>query len=67
MKKLFPVIIILIIFLLGCTKESPTTNKPEPGVVDYITGAEQIKAYERTKSKIEDINKTLKEQRQGIE
>jgi hypothetical protein len=59
--KLFPAIIILTIFLLGCAKDSSTTDKPEPGIVDYITGAEQIETYKRTKSKVEDINKTLKE------
>jgi len=62
-KKLFPVIIILTICLCGCSEESSISEKEttEPGVVDYITGAEQIKTYKRVKSKIEDINKTSKE------
>ena len=64
MKKLFSVIMISAILLSGCGKGDSTTNKSEPGVVDYITGAESIKTYQRTKSRIEDINRTLKDRQQ---
>lgn len=61
MRKAFFVIIILTIFLAGCAKETSTTDKPKPGTVDYITGAEQIRTYKKVKSKIEDINKISRE------
>jgi len=62
MKKIFPIIIILTIFLVGCAEETSTIDKSEPGVADYLTGAESIKTYEKAKSKIEDINKARKQQ-----
>jgi len=57
-KRLFVVIVggYLALFLCGCSGKTD-----EPGVVEYMAGAEHIKAYERTKSKIQDIDKSLKE------
>ncbi|MBU4377125.1 MAG: hypothetical protein KKD29_06610 [Candidatus Omnitrophica bacterium] len=65
MRKCFAAIIILCALLSGCGGEK--ASKPaEPGVVDYLTGHEQIKTYQRTKTKIEDINKTLQERNEGF-
>ncbi len=61
MKKLFSAGIILAVFLCGCVEETPISHEKEPGVVEYITGAEQLKTYKETESKIEDINKKLEE------
>jgi PBP1b-binding outer membrane lipoprotein LpoB len=66
MNKLYPVIIVLAVFLSGCTKESPATDKAEPGVADYITGAEQLKTFKKAKSKIEEVNETVKEREEEI-
>lgn len=69
MKRPFSAIVILAIFLCGCAKESPTSDKEktaEPGIIDYITGAERLRTYKRTESKVKDIDKTLKERFQGF-
>ncbi|MFH0839805.1 MAG: lipoprotein [Candidatus Omnitrophota bacterium] len=65
MKKYF-IIIILIFLLSGCGAGEKASKSAEPGVVDYLTGHEQIKTYQRTKIKIEDINKTPKERNEGF-
>ena len=66
MRKLYYIIMIPAIFLAGCANETSTTDEREPGIVDYITGAEQIKTYKKTKSKIEEINKTTEERNAGF-
>ena len=51
--------------LSGCAKEAagPVEEETsEPGVIDYLTGAEHIKQYKKMKSKLEDINKSRQEQ-----
>jgi len=63
MKYSLPVFLILCFILLGCEKK----ESPEPGVLDYLTGAEHLKTYKKTKSKIEDINKSLEDRNQEIE
>ena len=59
MKKLFSASIILAVFLCGCAEETPVSHEKEPGVVEYMTGAEQLKTYKETESRIGDINKQL--------
>ena len=49
--------------LSGCSEEKPS----EPGVVDYMTGAEQLRTYQRTKVKVQDIDNKLEERYQDIE
>ncbi|MDD5680475.1 MAG: hypothetical protein PHI59_04460 [Candidatus Omnitrophica bacterium] len=66
MKKLLPIIIILSTFLYGCGDGEKVSKPPEPGIVDVLTGREQISAYQRTKEKIQDINKTSKERNEGL-
>ena len=53
------------VFLCGCTEGGPATRQKttepktrEPGIIDYMTGSQQIKVYQKTKSKLEDIQKT---------
>jgi len=65
MRKYFAIMTVLSFFLCGCGGEK--ASKPaEPDVVDYITGHEQIKTYQKTKEKIRDIDKTLKERNAGF-
>ena len=59
MKEIFSAGIILAILLCGCAEEAPVSDKEEPGVVEYMTGAEQLKTYKQTETKIEDINRKL--------
>lgn len=59
MKRLCPAIIILICFLCGCDKISEI-KFPGSEIIDYGTGAEQIRTYKRTRSQVDDINKKLK-------
>jgi len=66
-RNYFVGIVILSTLLCGCGRSEEKASKPnEPGVVDYITGREQIKTYQKTKSKIEDINNTLQERNAGV-
>lgn len=83
MKKIFAASIILAMFLCGCgegglfprktesEEESKTERKREsetkPGMIDYITGAEQIKTYKKMKSKIEEIERTSEERYQEFQ
>lgn len=46
--------------LAGCGASDPGKEK-EPGIVEYMTGAQDLKMYQETKNKIEGINKTLQE------
>ena len=64
MRK-YLIIMMLGFFLAGCGGEKASKPK-EPGVVDYITGSESIKTYQKTKEKIRDINKTLEERNAGL-
>ena len=66
MKRLFTAIVAITLFLSGCGKDSSTTDEREPGIVDYITGSEQLKTYKRTRSKIESINKDLRQRNSGF-
>lgn len=60
MIKYLTIAAMLGVFLCGCG------DKPdEPGIVDYISGHEQIKTYQKTKEKIEDINKATRERNAG--
>ena len=54
----FLVMSSLIMLSSGCSKEKPS----EPGVVDYMTGAEQLKTYQKAKVKIEDIDKSVEKE-----
>jgi len=60
----------LALFLCGCNNNKSDSHKKkttEPGVADYMVGDEQLKTYQKTKSKMEDINKTLKNKYKEIE
>lgn len=51
------------IFLSGCSEK----EDQGPGIVEHMTGSEHIKNYKNTKSKLEDINKSLEERYQDID
>ena len=54
---------LLLMFAAGCTGR----KSEEPGVVEYMTGAVQLKTYQKTRSKIDDINKILEGKYQEID
>ena len=64
MKRIF-LFMIIATSLFGCAEESATPEKKEPGVIRYLTGAEQLNTYRRTKSRIIEIDKSLKERNTG--
>ena len=58
------IILVGCLCIYGCGNQTPTSvekEEAEPGVIDYLTGAEHIKQYKKIKSKIEDINKSREE------
>ncbi|MDP8299311.1 MAG: hypothetical protein P9L88_05365 [Candidatus Tantalella remota] len=60
MNRYLVTILVVCSFLLlacGCGEQ----GADEPGVVEYVTGKEQIKTYEKAGVKIDEINRTLKE------
>jgi len=60
----------VLLSLYGCSNNKPDTHKKktrEPGVADYMVGGQQLKTYQKTKSKINDINKTLDNRYKEIE
>ena len=65
MKKNIVLCILSLLLMSGCSEEKTEDKATE--VVEYMTGAQHIKAYERTKSKLDDINKTLEERNEGID
>ena len=67
MYKFFLVIFIVTFLLSGCTGENPGSHEREDGIVDYVTGVDKIKVYKKTKSKIENINKSLEKRYEGLE
>lgn len=65
MKKIIVLNMVVLLSISGCGEEK--SEKPaNPGVVEYMTGAQHIKAYDRTKSKLDDINKTLEERNEAV-
>ena len=52
----FNIIIVSLLLTAGCSGE----KSDEPGIVDYATGAEKIRTYKKTKTKIDDVSKVLK-------
>ena len=56
-------VVFLAISISGCSQK----ESAEPGVVDYLSGAEQLKTYKQTRTKIEDLGKAVKERDQGIQ
>lgn len=65
MRKYFTIAVILGVLLCGCGGGDKASTPDEPGIVDYISGHEQIKTYHKTKKKIEDINKATRERNAG--
>ena len=60
----------LVVFLCGCgAKQSKPGNEKaeEPGIVETMTGVTEAKTYQKTRSKIEDIDKTMKERYQEVQ
>ena len=47
--------------------ERKEKSEKKPGMIDYITGAEQIKTYKKMKSKIKEIEKTSEERFQEFQ
>ena len=41
---------------------SENQRKDEPGIVDYMLGAPQIEQYQKAKAKLQEVNKSTKEQ-----
>lgn len=73
LKRFFVIVFAIgysALFLCGCSNSKSGTHKKkttEPGVTDYMVGAEQLKTYQKAKSKMEEINKTLEKRYQEIE
>ena len=64
--KIF-IVLIGCIFIYGCANQTPTSDKEEtsePGVIDYMTGRQQIRTYKKIKSKLEEIDKSRQEQQE---
>jgi len=60
-KRFYILILIagyLVASLYGCTEK----KSAKPRVLDYLTGAEQVKTYQKIKSKIKGIDQSRKEQ-----
>ncbi|MDD4956827.1 MAG: hypothetical protein PHH49_02735 [Candidatus Omnitrophica bacterium] len=59
---------VWIILICGmCASGCAEKDDSEPGTVEYLSGSEQVKVYHRTKARIEDINRTLKERYDEVE
>ena len=62
-KKYRVLILLFSVLLSGCGKKDTggekVNEKSEPSVVDYMTGAEDIRQYKRAREKIEEINKEV--------
>jgi len=60
----FVVLCFLMFALCGCGSDNHWKGKDrkpqEPGVVDYMVWAEQIRQYKRTKVKLEGIGERVK-------
>jgi len=54
-------------FLLMSASGCGENKSGEPGVVDYMTGAEQVRTYRKAKSQLEGVNKTLEKRYQEID
>ncbi len=67
MTRLFIAAIVLCLFVGGCSGEAPSGKRKEPGVVDYLSGNQSIKAYKDTRTRINDINDSLQKRYEGIE
>ena len=52
----------IMINLSGCMGE----NSGESGIINHLTGAQQVKTYSKAKTQIQDINKTLEKRYQEI-
>jgi len=49
--------------LLGCAQKESS----EPGVVEYMVGAEQLKAYKRAESELKEVDSTLEKRYREME
>jgi NADH dehydrogenase FAD-containing subunit len=47
----------------GCSKN----NDEEPGVAEYLTGAQHLKTYKKARTQLEDIGKAADERNAVIE
>jgi len=52
-------ILFIVVMLCGCTKGEEKDQQPD--VVDYATGAEQLKSYKKARSTIDNIAKSREE------
>ena len=57
---------ILLMSGAGCSNNK-SGEAAKPGVVDYMTGAENVKAYKQAKSKLEKVNQIVEETNQEVE
>jgi len=65
--KRFLIILLTIGLLSMCVSGCTESKSTDPGVIDHITGAGQIRTYKKARSKIENINKVLEKRYQEIE
>jgi len=55
-------IAFVIVLISGCAEE----KNGEAGIVEHLTGVQQVKTYSKAKTQIQDINKTLEKRYQEI-
>ena len=53
-----------VISLAGCGQRR---TPEEPGVIEVMTGAQQIETYKKAKTKLQDVNKALDERYRDID
>ena len=64
--RLFPLFMVtaaLAASVAGCSQK----ESGEPGVVDHLSGSEQLQTYKKARAKIEDLSKALEERGQEIQ
>jgi len=64
--NIYIVAVIAAVLMVGCSGENKAKNAG-PGTADYLTGAEDLRAYKRAKTKIEEVNKIVEERNNDMQ
>ncbi len=57
-------------FLFGCSKKDQVEEEKEarpPGIIDYMTGKEQVNQYQKMRTKLLEVDETVKERYKEIQ